>query len=104
MAHLRSEALDLHQECSQVMIPKDLLADIDALVGSQDRNGFLVEELRREVKRRQLLQFLSSPEPLLKDENYPEFREGSEEFARKLRQQDKERDECVLSDWLPRAE
>jgi hypothetical protein len=86
------------------MIPKDLLADIDELIGPQDRNSFLVEVLQKEVNRRRLLQFLSSPEPLLKDEDYPEFREGSENFVRGLRQQDKERDERVLGAWLPRAE
>jgi hypothetical protein len=85
MAHALSEAPNLHGECAQVTIPKDLLADIDALVGEQDRNGFLVEVLRREVNRRQLLQFLSSPEPLLKDEDL------------RLEQE-------RLGDWLPKAE
>jgi len=86
------------------MIPKDLLADIDALVGQGDRNDFLVEVLRKEVNHRRLLQFLSSPEPLLKNEDYPDFHEGSEDFIRNLRQQDRERDKRILGDWLPRAE
>ncbi|MFL6465072.1 MAG: hypothetical protein ACJ73N_11770 [Bryobacteraceae bacterium] len=36
------------------MIPKDLLADIDELIGQQDRNSFLVEVLQKEVNRRRL--------------------------------------------------
>jgi hypothetical protein len=54
MTHLLSEVPSLQQECAQVMIPKDLLADIDELVGQQDRNAFLVEVLQKEVNRRRL--------------------------------------------------
>jgi hypothetical protein len=96
MAHSLSGDSNFHQECAQVMVPKDLLADIDVLVGQQNRNSFLVEVLQREVKRRQLLRFLSSPEPFWKDEDHPELREGADVWVRRMRDEslrlDKESD------------
>ncbi|MBV9034201.1 MAG: hypothetical protein JO182_06875 [Acidobacteriaceae bacterium] len=86
------------------MIPKDLLADIDALVGQQNRNDFLIEVLRREVNRRRLLQLLSRPEPIWKDEDHPELREGADVWVRRMRDEDLRLKQEKLGDWLPKAE
>ena len=86
------------------MIPKDLLADIDALVGQQNRNDFLIEVLRREVNRRRLLQLLSRPEPIWKDEDHPELREGADVWVRRMRDEDLRLEQEKLGDWLPKAE
>jgi hypothetical protein len=80
-----SEASNLQQECAQVTILKELLADIDGLVGEQNRDDFLIEVLRKEVKRRQLLQMLSSSESFWKDEDHPELQEGSDVWVRRMR-------------------
>jgi hypothetical protein len=80
------------QKRTHVILPEDLLADIDTLVGQRGRSAFLVEVLREEVRRRRLLQILSSPEPVWKDEDHPELAEGSESWVRKMRDEDLERE------------
>jgi hypothetical protein len=47
-----------------------------------------LEVLRQEVNRRRLLQFLSDPEPLWKDEDHPELKDGAEAFVRRMRDED----------------
>lgn len=88
---------------AHVLLPDDLLADIDALVGPRGRTAFLTQVLRQEVDRRRLLQFLSSPEPILKDEDYPEFRDGADAWVRRMREEDTRSEREKLGAWLDRA-
>jgi len=73
---------------THVLLPEDLLSDIDALVGQRGRSAFLVEVLRQEIKRRRLLAALSHPEPAWKDADHPELAGGAETWVRELRDED----------------
>ncbi len=95
---------DMPQRRAHIVIPEDLLADIDALVGQRGRSAFLVEVLRQEVNRRRLLKLLGSSEPILKDEDYPEFRNGAQDWVRHMRDEDLRLEQEKLGDWLPRAD
>jgi Arc/MetJ-type ribon-helix-helix transcriptional regulator len=88
---------------AHVVLPDDLLADVDALVGPRGRSAFLTEVIREAVNRRRLLDFLSSKEPILKDEDYPEFRDGAEAWVRNMRDQDLRLEREKLGDWLERG-
>ena len=88
---------------AHVVLPDDLLADVDALVGPRGRSSFLTEVIREAVNRRRLLAFLSSKEPLLKDEDYPEFRDDAESWVRKMRDEDLRLEREKLGNWLDRA-
>lgn len=66
-------------------MPEDLVREIDDLVGPRGRSAFLVETARNEVRRKRLLDFLSSDDPAWKDENHPELNEGAATWVRKLR-------------------
>jgi Arc/MetJ-type ribon-helix-helix transcriptional regulator len=88
---------------AHVVLPDDLLADVDALVGPRGRSAFLAEVIREAVNRRRLLQVLSSKEPVLKDEDYPEFRDGAEAWVRRMRDEDLRLEREKLGDWLDRA-
>lgn len=92
----------MHRKRAHVVLPDDLLVEVDALVGPRGRSAFLTEVIRREVNRRRLLQMLSGPEPILNDADYPELHDGSDAFVRRLREADRERDEELLSEWLAR--
>ena len=94
----------MKRKAAHVIIPEDLLAQIDALVGQRGRNAFLVEVLRQEVNRRRLLQMLRDPEPIWKGQDHPELKQGSDAFVSRLREADREREEEVLGPWLPRPE
>jgi hypothetical protein len=70
---------------AHVLLPEDLLREIDALVGPRGRSSFLVETARNEVRRHKLLQFLESKDPAWKDTDHPELANGSISWVRKLR-------------------
>ena len=85
---------------AHIVLPDDLLADVDALVGPRRRSAFLTEVIRDAVNRRRLLQFLTSNEPIWKDEDHPELGEGAEAWVRKMRDQDLKIEREKLGDWL----
>ena len=89
----------MHHKRTHVILPEDLLADIDALVGQRGRSAFLVEVLQEEVRRRRLLQILSDPEPIWKDEDHPELAEGSDAWVRKLREENDRLEQEKLGEW-----
>ena len=70
---------------AHVVLPGELVNEIDALVGPRGRSAFLVETARKELKRRKLLAFLQSDEVAWKDEDHPELADGTEVWVRKLR-------------------
>jgi hypothetical protein len=70
---------------AHILLPEDLLREIDALVGPRGRSAFLVETARNEVRRHRLLQFLQSKDPAWKDKDHPELAAGAGNWVRKLR-------------------
>ena len=76
---------------AHILIPSDLLREIDALVGPRGRSAFMLETARQEVKRRKLLRFLKSDEPAWKEEDHPELAGGADNWVRELRKQSERR-------------
>jgi hypothetical protein len=76
----------MHTQRTHVILPQDLLREIDGLVGPRGRSAFLVETVRAELQRRKLLEFLRSDEPVWRDEDHPELAAaGTEAWVRSLR-------------------
>jgi hypothetical protein len=76
---------------AHIIIPGDLLREIDALVGPRGRSAFLLETARQEVQRRKLLRFLENEQPAWKADNHPELTGGAAAWVRQLRQQSEAR-------------
>lgn len=72
-----------------ISFPDELIAEIDALVGSRGRSAFLEQAARSEVRRLKLLGFLESKYPAWKDEDHPEIRVGTAKWIRKVRAENK---------------
>jgi hypothetical protein len=70
---------------AHILIPGDLLQEIDALVGPRGRSAFFLETARQEVRRRKLLQFLESQEPAWRDEDHRELAVGSAAWVKEMR-------------------
>jgi hypothetical protein len=68
---------------AHILIPADLLREIDALVGPRGRTAFLLETAREELRRRKLLSFLESKSSAWNEKAHPE--EDSAAWVRKLR-------------------
>ena len=80
---------------AHILLPQELVGEIDAIVGPGKRSAFLVETARAEIRRRKLLQFLESAEPAWKDEDHPELAKGSGAWVRGLRQEGKGRSATI---------
>lgn len=74
---------------AHIIIPSDLLDEIDALVGPRGRSAFLLETAREEIRRRKLLSFLESQDPAWKESARPQ--EDSGAWVRKLRSENERR-------------
>jgi hypothetical protein len=72
---------------AHILLPHDLVKEIDSIVGPRGRSAFLVETAREAVRRRKLLRFLESGAPAWKDADHPELAPGASEFVRELRQE-----------------
>jgi hypothetical protein len=72
---------------AHILIPGDLLREIDALVGPRGRSAFLLETARQEVQRRKLLRFLESDNPAWRTEDHPELGGGAGSWVQRLRQE-----------------
>lgn len=83
---------------AHVVFPEDLAAQIDKIAGKRGRNAYIVETMRAEVKRRNLLAFLEDPTPAWKDKDHPELAKlGTEAYVRKMRSGKSERQKKVES-------
>lgn len=58
---------------AHIVLPSELVEEIDSLVGRRGRSAFLVEIAKAEVKRRKLKAFLQRKEPAWTDENHPDI-------------------------------
>jgi len=76
---------------AHILIPRDLLQEIDKLVGPRGRSAFLLDTARQEVQRRKLLYFLENDVPAWKEENHPELAGGAAAWVRQLRKESERR-------------
>ena len=72
---------------AHVLLPEDLLREIDSLVGPRGRSSFLVETARQEVRRQKLLHFLESKAAAWKDKDHPELAHDASAWVQRLRTQ-----------------
>lgn len=82
---------------AHILIPQELVGEIDAMVGPRKRTAFLVETARAEIRRRKLLRFLESEEPAWRHEKHPELTRGTGEWVRGLRREGQARAERLQS-------
>jgi hypothetical protein len=76
---------------AHVVLPEDLVREIDKIAGSRGRSTFLADLARREIKRQQLLQLFKLKEPIWKDKDHPELKDGAVAWVRKMRSLDEVR-------------
>jgi hypothetical protein len=92
------------QKRAHFVIPEEMLAALDKLVGKGKRNSLVIEILGHEIRRRRLMQILGDEKPILKSEDHPEWKDGSYAWVRQMREGDDKHAREKLGDWLePRA-
>ena len=76
---------------THVIIPDQLVREIDQLVGSRKRSSFITQAAERELTRMRQLDALRSAAGSWKNNKHPELKEGSAEWVRKMRQETERR-------------
>jgi len=76
---------------AHIVLPDELIAEIDSLIGPRGRSAFLVETARAELHRRTLLSFLRSDRPAWQEHDHPELASGSAAWVERLRNEGKAR-------------
>jgi len=76
---------------AHIVLPEDLVREIDSMVGSRGRSSFLVETAREAIRRRKLLEFLDSEQPAWKDADHPELSRGSTAWVQRVRRESERR-------------
>ncbi|HWB72592.1 MAG TPA: hypothetical protein VG452_10255 [Egibacteraceae bacterium] len=73
---------------THVVLDDDVLNAIDKLVGQRGRSRFLVQAAREKLQRVELERALESTAGILKDKDYPEFKDQASinEWVRAQRQ------------------
>lgn len=77
---------------AHIVLPDDLLHQIDELVGSRGRSQFIAELARAEVHRRRLLKLLGQRGPGWKLKNHPELKQGAARWVDSMRREDEKID------------
>ena len=77
---------------THVILPDDVITEIDELVGQRGRSNFLAEAAREAIRRYRLKKFLSSSEVAWKTKDHPELAQGSDAFVRAMRQEGEKSD------------
>jgi hypothetical protein len=84
MAHY-SWAITMGSHRAHIVLPQELIAEIDSLVGPRGRSAFLVETARAELRRRRLLSFLRDDQPAWNEKDHPELALGTGAWVRRVR-------------------
>ena len=82
---------------THVVIPEQLVKQIDLLVGSRRRSSFLTEAAQKELMRRRQIEALKAAAGAWKDKDHPELKQGSAGWVRKLRQESEGRFQKVTA-------
>jgi hypothetical protein len=85
----------MRRKRAHVILPEELLAEVDRLVGERGRSAFLAELVQKEIQRRKLLAALREARGSWKSEEHPELEDGSEVFVERLRRENERRLESL---------
>ena len=79
---------------AHVILPVDVVSDIDKLVGKRGRSAFLTALAQREIKLRRQREVLRETAGAWKAENHPELAQGADAWVRQIRALDTHREAC----------
>ena len=72
---------------THIVIPQQLVAEIDALVGKRGRSTFLTQAAEKELMRLRQIKALEAAAGSWKDKDHPELKQGAAKWVKKLRRE-----------------
>src|SRR5260370_35985417 len=83
--------LAMKSKRAHILLPQDLVKEIDLIVGPRGRSAFLVETARDAVRRTKLLRFLENDAPSGQDRDLAEPADSAARWVRQLRRESDKR-------------
>ena len=77
---------------THIVMPADLVDQIDELVGKRRRSAFVTEAAKLQIERQLLLRALEKSSGAWSDRRHPELRDGADRFIERQRRSDEARD------------
>jgi hypothetical protein len=72
---------------THIVIPQQLVAEIDLIVGKRGRSAFLTQAAEKELMRTRQIKALESAAGSWKDKDHPELKDGAAKWVKKLRRE-----------------
>jgi dethiobiotin synthetase len=82
---------------THIVIPEQLVARIDTIVGKRGRSKFLTQAAEKELMRLGQLKAIEAAAGSWKDKDHPELKHGAARWVDKLRRQDEKRFQEVVA-------
>jgi Arc/MetJ-type ribon-helix-helix transcriptional regulator len=82
---------------THVVLPEQLVKDIDTVVGTRQRSSFITQAAERELMRLRQIAALKGAAGAWKDKDHPELKQGAAKWVRKLRQESERRSKKVTA-------
>ena len=91
---------------THIVVPEELIEEVDRLVGKRKRSQFIEEAIRIKVKREKLGQAIKAAAGSLRPEDYPEWSspEKVTEWLRAMRREADQKLEEKIARWNQLAE
>ncbi|MFO7929734.1 MAG: ribbon-helix-helix domain-containing protein [Candidatus Humimicrobiaceae bacterium] len=74
-----------------IVVPEELVKEIDKLAGKGKRSQFIIKAVRREIQQLKFLKAARETAGAWKNEGHPEFSKGVGDWVEDLRKEDNER-------------
>lgn len=81
----------MNNKRTHVVIPEQLVREIDSVVGHRQRSSFITRAAQKELLRIRQHEALLSTAGAWKDEDHPELKAGPAAWVRKMRQEGERR-------------
>jgi hypothetical protein len=82
---------------THIVIPEQLVAQIDMIVGKRGRSKFLTQAGEKELMRLRQLKAIAAAAGSWKDKDHPELKHGGAKWVDKLRREDEKRFHKVMA-------
>ncbi len=76
---------------THVVVPEELVKEIDRLSGKRKRSWFITRAVRKEIQRLNFIEAVKETAGTWKDEDHPELKKGVDSWVRSLREKDEKR-------------
>jgi metal-responsive CopG/Arc/MetJ family transcriptional regulator len=76
---------------THIVIPDQLVNQIDQVVGKRGRSGFLVQAAEKELQRLRQIKALETAAGTWSDKDHPELKQGSSAWVKQLRRENERR-------------